>query len=387
MRPRTSLAALAAILAALAIAASGARADAWDDALAGAGLTRETARFNERDFNLSGEGEFRLPLFDALIFDPLSGPFHTRTLRASLLASSGSAGDLVMAGAARIGAGTRLTLLGDPMAPYAEEAKKPGALRTALDGVWKAAGRTPSARERARLDRELPRLPAGVAEQAALLLNVEMQALRWRERALAPVRRAGLTPDEAFEVAAGRAPMDEDGFPRAQALMRSVDLKRLMVGAELTAMAADRAATALAKLNATEGYAFRAWTPFGWVILNGAGDDAIDRVQPNLLVIDTGGNDLYRSGGATHGAQYPVSVLVDVSGDDRYVNNPGLDATPVMRFSGRREPAPPSFGTGFLGYGVLVDAAGDDLYRAVGPTMGRADYGLGMLHDLSLIHI
>src|SRR5262249_36203385 len=41
----------------------------------------------------------------------------------------------------------------------------------------------------------------------------------------------------------------------------------------------------------------------------------------------------------------------------------------------------PAFGAGVLGYGLLLDAAGDDLYRADHLACGAASFGVGLLVD------
>lgn len=357
-------------------------ADSWDDVLAGAGLTRESTRFNPQDFELSGDGAYRTPLYDAIQQDPLSAPFQARVLRAGLIANSGSAGDLVMSAAARLGVGTRRTLLGDPLVDQDKQSRVPNALLTAIDAVWAASERKPSASEASRLASAVRVVPPDVAQQAAFVLRAEVAALKWRNRALEPVIAAKLDLPHAFDILTGVWPADDSETPSMEALMRLVDLKRLMVGGEDLAMAADRAATALSKRTGNERYAFRAWTPLGWIILNGADNDAISRVQPNLLIIDTGGDDTYASGGATYSADYPTSVLIDTQGNDRYINDPGLSATPMMRWTGRKSAAAkPSFGAGVLGYGILIDCAGNDLYRSTGPTQGCALYGIGVLQD------
>ena len=58
-------------------------------------------------------------------------------------------------------------------------------------------------------------------------------------------------------------------------------------------------------------------------------------------MIDLSGNDVYH-GGAASDAEHPVSVVIDLFGDDRYES------------AGDQ----PAFGAGLLGYGVLVDAGG-----------------------------
>lgn len=108
----------------------------------------------------------------------------------------------------------------------------------------------------------------------------------------------------------------------------------------------------------------------------------------SVLLIDLGGNDTYRNsaGGSFQqgGNAYPVSVNVDLAGDDTYI--PGKDA--VTQGGG----AAIVQGAGLSGVGVAVDVAGDDDYRAslqVGPgeqtiihAQGAGYIGTGALFDL-----
>lgn len=88
------------------------------------------------------------------------------------------------------------------------------------------------------------------------------------------------------------------------------------------------------------------------------------------LVVDLGGDDVHRhaAGGADpQGNGLPVSVTIDVAGNDRY-------ETPVPSASGSRA----VHGGGFEGgIGVLVDAAGQDVYRAASSAVGAQALGQG----------
>jgi hypothetical protein len=94
------------------------------------------------------------------------------------------------------------------------------------------------------------------------------------------------------------------------------------------------------------------------------------------LLLDVGGDDLYLNnaggngpgGGCTIGFQRPASAAVDLAGNDRYT-------------SGRRCGVN---GGGWIGAGFLLDAAGHDLYGAAGiGANGGAFVGSGFLVDLA----
>lgn len=100
----------------------------------------------------------------------------------------------------------------------------------------------------------------------------------------------------------------------------------------------------------------------------------------HVLIIDLGGNDVYYNHpAAAHpqpafvcdfgcGRGIPVSVLVDVQGDDQYQPQTAAGSGGAM-------------GYGEMGgVGILLDIAGDDTYVAnVGGSLGAAGLGVGLL--------
>ena len=152
-------------------------------------------------------------------------------------------------------------------------------------------------------------------------------------------------------------------------------------------------------------FEFATQTPWGRVVLRGGGDDIWDEDQPVLqgdllLVLDTGGDDTwFIRAGANSSVANPVSVLVDLGGDDLYTYHEmkGVtvaegrmppDADGTVMGQGRDWLKPQSFsninrqGSGRLGYGVLVDlGAGKDVYRSPRMSQGHALFGVGLLYD------
>ena len=145
-------------------------------------------------------------------------------------------------------------------------------------------------------------------------------------------------------------------------LIEAADLALLLQGGQDLAHAMDQTAAALADAPA-DRFEFSWETPLGTIALNGSQNNNYG-TGPYLLLLDTGGNDTYASGGATTSASHPISLLIDLAGDDIYRTAGGL-----------------AFGVGVLGYGLLLDAAGDDLYRADHLACGAASFGVGLLLD------
>ena len=84
------------------------------------------------------------------------------------------------------------------------------------------------------------------------------------------------------------------------------------------------------------------------------------------IIIDAGGNDLYLCGGDGIGVLgTPVGLIADLSGNDVYNSN-----------------SPVSQGSGFMGYGALIDLEGDDVYRGSSMSQGSAMMGEALWVDM-----
>ena len=131
--------------------------------------------------------------------------------------------------------------------------------------------------------------------------------------------------------------------------------------------------------------------PGAALIIDPGGDDVYKRAPARggavSVVVDLGGNDRYQGSDIAIRA---LSAIVDVSGDDRYEMQGGglgaaiAGASLLIDFAGNDRYAAKSFGLGAaaLGFGALLDLAGDDAYRieAWGEGFGLAG-GTGLLWD------
>ena len=165
---------------------------------------------------------------------------------------------------------------------------------------------------------------------------------------------------------------------------------------------------------------FSVTTPLGNVLVRGAGDDTYGAEADHaLLLVDTGGSDIYRSAIAATSSAQPVSVAVDLGGDDQYA----YAQVPVPADAvGARQPSDGegrtgdgrslsttfrqgvgalgvgllydlgashdtyaslvgSQGVGALGVGAVYDDGGSDSYLAEGFAQGAAAFGVGVLFD------
>ncbi|MBW2244379.1 MAG: hypothetical protein JRH01_20535 [Deltaproteobacteria bacterium] len=128
-------------------------------------------------------------------------------------------------------------------------------------------------------------------------------------------------------------------------------------------------------------------TPLGRVRVAGRGPD--HHTGEFLLLIDLGGDDIYREVGR---ALQPnqISTVIDLAGDDTVLweQTPGpgagvmgiglwIDLSGDDRYAGRNL----SMGAGVFGAGLLWDAEGDDVYEGGSRVQGAGQYGVGVLLD------
>jgi hypothetical protein len=108
-------------------------------------------------------------------------------------------------------------------------------------------------------------------------------------------------------------------------------------------------------------------TPLGRVIINAIGND-VNHHRDVLLLLDLGGNDVYHgAAGSASSLELPVSLYVDMDGNDQYLNEDEYLA---------------SQGAAVLGAGVLFDLKGNDVYKSKRLSQGAAMFGFGALVDM-----
>jgi len=364
------------------------------ETLAQANLGVQEVRFDAQLFDYFFRSRYATPQFEMLLRDPLRLPYYAERLRGGLMSAVGRPVAAVESGANAIGVSLRRTLVGDPLQSIREQARAPNALEKAVSALYEAAQAPIPPPVRQQLQRAQREVPEPVQREAAFLLYIAIEARRWRNAAL-----TDLTPDErntffqlltlptkAFESAL------DGSEPRAELLlleraMEKVNLPRLLVGGYDCALAVQQTLEALQKLDAaakealSQPFEITLETPWGHIRLCGGGDNIHTR-QQYLLLIDTGGADTYYGGAATYSLEQAVSFLIDLSGNDRYIDDADALAKPLVERAGRGGKAGLAFGGAALGYAVLADLAGDDLYRTQATGLGAARFGVGMLIDL-----
>lgn len=349
-----------AILLATLLQSSG---DPVDEALALAGLTTETARFDQSLLKLWNFDEFVLGSFEAYYENPWRIPAYQDGVMTNVAKGVASVSEVAMAAGRLNGMIPRRTLLGDPTAALQAAVDKQPDLASALKAL-DAKGSYPKPTG----------VPAAVEKAAALIA-----------RAVAPVLEARTVSFQGGVGAAYKllsAPADESPT-RIEAelqLARSADPRYMMSAATDLLIACEKARGMLATLEKTR-FHFEAETPYGWVVLNGSADDSYS-ARPYLLILDMGGDDTYLGGARNASAANGVSVTLDLSGNDKYLSKPTHTKAALAQASDRKEGgATPGIGGALCGVAILMDSAGDDLYRTLGPSQGSATYGLAALWD------
>ena len=105
-------------------------------------------------------------------------------------------------------------------------------------------------------------------------------------------------------------------------------------------------------------------TSYGLIVIGGPGPNTYELDKHIGLIVDIGGNDLYRGMIASSANEdQGNAVVVDLNGDDTY------------------DGAPLGLATGRLGVGLLIDYAGDDVYQLDMGSGGAGFGGLGILFD------
>jgi hypothetical protein len=344
-------------------------------ALAPLGLAPADLRVDADTVAVFGQDRHRLPLLDLLLRDARRAPGVAEALRDHALETAALPSEAVLFTMSRVQARVRRALVSDPIADLAARAAPPGALAEAVALLREAAGAGPTPPEALfALRRSAAEVPPKVAEAAALILLAEARFLGWRERALAPLSER---EREALLLASGMLVSADAGSGAYAALdgaAAKVDLSALAAGAFDAVLALERALPALVsasadlRLGRAPPFRFRVETPIGAVEVDGrlegttrTADDA------HVLLVELAGDDRYEAAGAARGRATPVAIAVDLHGNDAYdTRDPGLGHT---------------FGAGILGLGVLLDAAGDDAYRAGPFALGAGFLGIGILHD------
>ncbi len=233
-------------------------------------------------------------------------------------------------------------------------------------------------------------LPDSVRSILAQLVVNLTEAIRWRNLAFRNCDREDMAKALSIRDLANTQSDGTVYYPELDDIAATIDWPSLHYSALKVAAAAETAEAALTPFTGRipEQFEMELETPYGRIavfspihrtesipppkmfgilrasILGWMEYDATN----TLLILDFGRNMIYQgSPGAASSLDNPVSVVIDLGGDDHY----GYD----------RPNYPPSAGVGLLGVGLVLDSKGDDCYDGSTYAQGAGLFGVGILLD------
>jgi hypothetical protein len=214
------------------------------------------------------------------------------------------------------------------------------------------------------INNQLESVPAELQQVIAGILEASQIAARRRNESLAAIPRGDwhhIYKSTTLEESQCDAhTFDQKVYDAAV----NFDVATCSWGAALLAQAVEKAMPVIRKFKGKD-YSFDISTPMGRVLLSGSSDN-VHYANDVLLHIDLGGSDKYYGSVAATSPELPISVLIDLDGNDRYEN---------------RHKGTPAQAAGILGIALLVDDSGDDSYESVTFSQGCGRFGIGVLAD------
>lgn len=339
--------------------------------LGAAGLSPETAKFDQGIMRFFRESKFETPLFESFHEDPWRIPFYIDMWKRQLKVSVGDPSETVSVAARMLGQGTRRSLLGNPIQSAIDVGIKVGAFKATLESMKK----------KGLISGEIPNfsaVPGPVQEAAAVLLQVAMQTISYRRSAFALVPGYGEMFSRALSDTIESA--DPEQNQRDLQFYERADLKYLFAaGADLCG-AAKHSQVVSQVVEPNAKYKWQCKTEWGDIILSGGTDDTY-APSATLLIIDTGGNDVYVNGASNKSATNWLSVIVDTAGNDKYVSDLRLTNQSIDKFDDRKKTGAWGPGSAIFGISAIIDSSGDDLYRSHRPGLGSALFGVAYIED------
>lgn len=341
-------------------------------ALGVAGLTPQTARLDLDTVAFYRDSRFECLWTGRFQARPWRAPFEADMVRRQLTVARANPGTTIEVASRLLGEGARLSLLGDPVEGLARATGEAGALEKVLSRM-KGMGLVTS---------EVPNLatvPEGAQRAAAAVLSAALERHEGFRASVMAVSNLDAQREEWKK-------LPDMGSPaaalKAVRFLSAVDLRSMFVAAQGVGYAVMFAEAQARLVPPTAKYRVKITTAWGPIILSGGTDDTYSG-EPPLLLIDTGGKDVYLDIPRTGSGQAWLSVTIDTSGDDVYLSEPSLAQTTVAKSASRgAKRGERGCGSALFGVTFLVDSAGNDVYRSLSPAYGSATFGSAFVLDL-----
>jgi hypothetical protein len=330
--------------------------------LAQVGMTPDDLTFDYDDMSNYGGDEFVMPLFQTFHKNPLRIPYYVDFHAEWLLDNWNDPSRVVGFCSQRIGEGSRRGLIGDQIETY-----RNGGDSLGLAGVFDSLSRVLTGWHPPTEDESaFTQLSAPVQEVIATILLAALDTYRFRQLAFAQTAKQ-YDMQQMFEQSLRATAFENDTYDEEfYEFINTPRWKYLYAGAQDLITTLEWAADTLTSVAWENQSSWSVATPWGVIAVGTDGDDTYPE-DDYLLIIDPDGNDTYHGGAANRSYDHPVSLLIDLAGNDHYES-----ATDSLL---------PSFGAGVFGYACLIDQSGDDEYHGVGFTQGAGLFGVGCLID------
>lgn len=382
--------------------------DPIDQALKSIGLDRESSVFPLTGAAVARDKEWEIPVYRSLIHRPFDIPYYVGHMEYNFNNYRDNFVRTLIFMTGRTGSTVARGYFSRPLATLEKR------LEDSDDPVFLALQELHDFRniplDEARatsISESMSRLPEEVRFEVARLMATSAQAARWHEFAFKKVVESNyrhlmmnvperVTPQHFNnnEMPTITEEWDRKVFSDLRPLMARIDYKYLFAGALDLMISLEKSREKIAEMPVDQEFYVRFATPLGWVTVAGNGENNLyNSKEHSLLIMDFGGNDVYRRGGGVSRPEYPVSMILDVSGDDSYIQaESGLEScfgSGIMGygfhfdFQGDDRYVCPQFsqGSAFFGVGWLVDLSGDDAYESIRYSQGFAQGGIGFLYD------
>ncbi|MBD3217374.1 MAG: hypothetical protein GF310_03795 [candidate division Zixibacteria bacterium] len=340
--------------------------DPFQTALAEVGLTKEKLTFDYGDMSNYGGDKFALPLFYTLHSAPFKVELYTRLFRDDLIQTCRSARALTSFSSRRLNEGIRRGLISSPLDRVKPLLESETPLHDAIVDFEAFYTIPMDQTRRKELKEKAAQVPLELQKMAAFIIFTAIDSSRYHYQAFKEV-------NEEFDLHEMRdifvdfiASETDEGNFKMEPFLEEVEFKYLYTPAQDLAMALDFAADSISRMTFNQEFEFEWQTSAGKVLINDNRKHEYSGEDACMLIIDVGGNDVYRNAAANIDYRNWLSILIDVEGNDTYEAD---------------EETVGSFGAGIFGYGFLLDLAGDDTYSAENITQGAGICGVGMLLD------
>jgi len=311
-----------------------------DSAMIQVGMNRNDIHFDQDEMAGWGGDTWRLSYFTMFHKNPLKLPKYGLLNLEAFTVDCGNITNLVSGAGRKIDCPVRRGLIDDPLIKYAPDS---------------ASYQTFMEKQKLLPDPKFKPL----RNKIDLIYSLISDPLFGFKQAFGDIDRNKLQP-QLFKYFTADSQQYNDIVEK---LATTIDFNRMVGGAEDISEALKRVADSLEFCSFPEKR-LEITTPQGLIVLGSNADDDYSYKSPPLLILDPGGNDSYHLSG--NAAQYPLSAIIDVSGNDQYISD---DSTS------------PGIGSAILGMSVVIDKAGDDLYDAINLAQGSALFGVAALID------